>query len=373
MRFDVPSRARSFAESVRGDRRLGAAARAGARGLAGRPRRRARRRVWQRGWSELWAGAARRGRRGSIELGRGGAASLVDEATLGAPLCVEGRRGTSSARRWRFRRRGGLALGRRRPRPRAEPTLDGTGTVRVDVGDRASSSPCRHACWRAWNAATLAYLAGLAGAALELAVEHARTREQFGAPLAALPAVQSRLADAALATDAMTLLAWAATERRRPPGRRAPLGGRGLLRGDRERASGARRDRVRARDRAARLPPARARATQLGPWPSATPSADVGGPGSIPAIVRLDLGERPASHSSATPPSGCRPRARFGTFEPPCAPVGSSRMRRNSSRTATSRRAHLRAARRLVRLEQPEEERAQRRVAADAPVGRCLA
>ena len=65
-------------------------------------------------------------------------------------------------------------------------------------------------CWRAWNAATLAYFAGLAGRALELAVEHARAREQFGAPLAALPAVQSRLADAALAADAITLLAWAA-------------------------------------------------------------------------------------------------------------------------------------------------------------------
>jgi alkylation response protein AidB-like acyl-CoA dehydrogenase len=66
------------------------------------------------------------------------------------------------------------------------------------------------ACWRAWNAATLAYLAGLAQRALELAVDHACTREQFGAPLAALPAIQSRLADAALATDSVTLLAWAA-------------------------------------------------------------------------------------------------------------------------------------------------------------------
>ena len=62
------------------------------------------------------------------------------------------------------------------------------------------------ACWRAWNAATLAYFAGLASRSLELAIEHARTREQFGAPLATLPAVQSRLADAALATDAMTLI-----------------------------------------------------------------------------------------------------------------------------------------------------------------------
>jgi alkylation response protein AidB-like acyl-CoA dehydrogenase len=65
---------------------------------------------------------------------------------------------------------------------------------------------------------TLAYFAGLAGRALELAVEHARTREQFGAPIAVLPAVQSRLADASLAVDALTLLAWSsATDERSLP------------------------------------------------------------------------------------------------------------------------------------------------------------
>ncbi len=63
--------------------------------------------------------------------------------------------------------------------------------------------------WRAWSAVTLACLAGLASQALALSVEHARTREQFGAPLAALPAVRAQLADAALAVDGLTLLAWA--------------------------------------------------------------------------------------------------------------------------------------------------------------------
>ncbi len=100
---------------------------------------------------------------------------------------------------------------RRRPKPDPEPTLDGAGTVRVEVDAIGQLEPvAAAACWSAWNAATLGYLAGLAERALELAVEHARAREQFGAPLAALPAVQSRLADAALATDAITLLAWAA-------------------------------------------------------------------------------------------------------------------------------------------------------------------
>ncbi len=80
-----------------------------------------------------------------------------------------------------------------------------------------------------WGAVTLAYLAGLADGALAKAVEHARSREQFGAPLAALPAVQARLADAALARDGLVLCAWAAaapgqpaSRRRRSPGREAP-------------------------------------------------------------------------------------------------------------------------------------------------------
>ena len=112
--------------------------------------------------------------------------------------------GRSAARRW----------ARSRPavvRSPPEPTLDGCGTVRVEIDAIGQLEPvAAAACWSAWNAATLGYLAGLAARALELAVEHARAREQFGAPLAALPAVQSRLADAALATDAITLLAWAA-------------------------------------------------------------------------------------------------------------------------------------------------------------------
>ena len=65
-----------------------------------------------------------------------------------------------------------------------EPTLDGTGTLR---GVDAPAPPPDPERLPVWGAVTLAYLAGLADGALAKAVEHARSREQFGAPLAALP------------------------------------------------------------------------------------------------------------------------------------------------------------------------------------------
>jgi alkylation response protein AidB-like acyl-CoA dehydrogenase len=218
MTFDVPSELTQFAESVRAA--IGSWA----------PPREPELGDWQddrdeelaarladAGWSELWASEELLGAvvAGAFELGRAAAPlSLVDEPTLGAPLCVSGRarhaRGGASVAL--ALHGGGLALATPTGEGRAEPTLDGTGTVVLDIGASGELEPvAASACWRAWNAATLAYLAGLAARALELAVEHARSREQFGAPIASLPAVQSRLADAALATDAMTLLAWAAT------------------------------------------------------------------------------------------------------------------------------------------------------------------
>jgi alkylation response protein AidB-like acyl-CoA dehydrogenase len=168
------------------------------------------------GWSELWAGDELLGAvvAGGIELGRAAApVCIIDEATLGAPLWVDGRarhaRGAASLAVPHHA--GGLGLGPPASEDRPEPTLDGTGTVRIDVHEVGRlEDVAATACWRAWNAATVAYLAGLASRALELAVEHARSREQFGAPISVLPAVQSRLADAALRADAIELLAWAA-------------------------------------------------------------------------------------------------------------------------------------------------------------------
>ena len=218
MTFDVPAELSLFGESLRA-------------ALAGwQPPREPDLGAWQddrddalasrladAGWTELWAGPALLGPAvaGGIERGRGAApVSLVDEVTLGAPLWIDGR-----ARHGRTAHSlalpghgGGLVLGQPAGEARPEPTLDGSGTVTVEVVASGSlEQVAAAACWRAWNAVTLAYLTGLAARALDLAVAHARTREQFGAPLAALPAVQSRLADATLATDAITLLAWGAT------------------------------------------------------------------------------------------------------------------------------------------------------------------
>jgi Acyl-CoA dehydrogenase, C-terminal domain len=223
MTFDVPTELTLFAESVRvalggweppREPELGAWQDDRDDALA--------RRLVDAGWSELWAGDELLGAAvaGGIELGRAAAPiCLVDEVTLGAPLCIEGRarHGRGAASLALPQPGAGLALAVSRGEIRAEPTIDGNGTIEVEIEAWSPLEPiAAWACWRAWNAATLAYLAGLAARSLELAVEHARSREQFGAPLATIPAVQSRLADAALATDAMTLLAWAASANERP-------------------------------------------------------------------------------------------------------------------------------------------------------------
>ena len=138
-------------------------------------------RVAAAGWSDLWAAEELLGAvvAGGIELGRVAApVCLLDEATLGAPLCVEG---TSAARARRAVARGAAreAVGSAsaRPRPRPDRSRRSTAPARVLVESSAIGeleAVAAAACWRAWNAATLAYLAGLAARALELAVEHAR-------------------------------------------------------------------------------------------------------------------------------------------------------------------------------------------------------
>jgi hypothetical protein len=176
------------------------------------------RRLAELGWGELWADPALLGAAvaGGTELGRACApVSLVDEAALGAPLWVGGRarHAAGAATLAVPLAGGGLGLARPVSAPIREATLDGSGTVRVEA-ETSEELPATQsrARWSAWSAVTLAYLAGLAGKALELAVEHARAREQFGAPLGSLPAVQARLADAKLAVDGMELVAWSAAE-----------------------------------------------------------------------------------------------------------------------------------------------------------------
>jgi alkylation response protein AidB-like acyl-CoA dehydrogenase len=58
-----------------------------------------------------------------------------------------------------------------------------------------------------------AELAGAARAALDYAVDHARRREQFGAPIGSFQAIQHRLADASMDADAARLAAYDAAAR----------------------------------------------------------------------------------------------------------------------------------------------------------------
>ena len=217
MRFDVASELRLFGESVREsvadweaprepdlsawlddrDDELGA-------------------RLAQAGWQQLWESESGLDAvvAGGLELGRGIAPiCTVDEATLGAPLSVAGRirhgsgAGTCALPLPDF----GLAVGRPDGERRRERTLDGSGTIVAPIVEVERLAPeDAEARWSSWTAATLAYLAGLAQAALEATVEHARRREQFGRPLGALPAIQARLADAAVAVDGLALTAWRA-------------------------------------------------------------------------------------------------------------------------------------------------------------------
>ena len=146
------------------------------------------------GWDDLGTDGSLLGAvvAGGIELGRAVAPlSLLDDTTLGGPLQVRDR-----ARHAERAVEGG----------QREPSLDATGTLR----GLTAHTPPEPVRLRAWGVATLAYLAGLAAEALDLAVGHATTREQFGAPLSALPAVQARLADAAVARDGLLLCAWGA-------------------------------------------------------------------------------------------------------------------------------------------------------------------
>jgi hypothetical protein len=150
---------------------------------------------------------------GGIELGRARAPqSLVDGPTLGGSLCVDGRaRHVGADARVAVVASAGISLARAELLER-EATADGTGTVRVDPG-RGEPAPDGIERLRAWSAASHGYLAGLSAVAVERTVAHVSSREQFGAPLAALPGVQARLADAALAAEGIELVAWDAGRR----------------------------------------------------------------------------------------------------------------------------------------------------------------
>lgn len=160
------------------------------------------------GWGELWQeGLAGVAVAGAFELGRVVAPlAPLDTATLGGALTLAGRIRHAGGGPGALMERGTLRLGAVTGGER-EATLDGLGTVR-DVTVVGEIVPDGEARFAAWAAATLAYLAGLADGALARATAHVSAREQFGAPLGALPAVRGRLADAALTRDALLLCAW---------------------------------------------------------------------------------------------------------------------------------------------------------------------
>ncbi len=86
--------------------------------------------------------------------------------------------------------------------------------VRVDVGDRIGAPGSG---WRTWNelmhdgiVLAAAQAAGGAAAALEITVEYAKTREQFGKPIGAFQAISHYLADAATAIEGGSTLVYEA-------------------------------------------------------------------------------------------------------------------------------------------------------------------
>jgi hypothetical protein len=168
------------------------------------------------GWADLWEGSELRGAAvaGGLELGRVIAPqSLVDNATLGGALAVAGSaRHLAASHRVALVTPGGALVLDAAGEAVPMATLDGTGTMRIGPlrTDPAADSAARLS---AWGVATLAYLAGLAEASLDATVAYVSSREQFGAPLAALPTMQARLADAALAADGLELVAWEAAAR----------------------------------------------------------------------------------------------------------------------------------------------------------------
>lgn len=88
----------------------------------------------------------------------------------------------------------------------AVPFTDSLGVHVVDEFGPETTEDTRTAL-SAWRLATIGYLAGLSSASVEMAIEHARGREAFGSTLSAIEAVQHKLADGAVAAEALRLSA----------------------------------------------------------------------------------------------------------------------------------------------------------------------
>ena len=143
---------------------------------------------------------------GALELGRRLAAVRhVDRLLGGAPAAGDLVR-SLGAERVAVGREHGAILRRRVARSEAVASSEGLEVDRVrELGEALDE--CDQTVVDIWMAASIGYLAGLGEGALELTVGYVRGRRAFGSTLAALPAVQQRLGDAATAVRGVRLLA----------------------------------------------------------------------------------------------------------------------------------------------------------------------
>ncbi len=155
---------------------------------------------------------------GAFALGKAVAPlSLIDQATLGGALALDGWvRYAAHAREAAIPLPDGLGWAPLPPAGSPMPYLDDLGvywfpTERLPVQREASQEEARRR-WRAWAAATVAYLAGLAERAFRQAMDHVFARRQFDRPLAAQPMIQHYLGEAATVVEGLRGLVGATPE-----------------------------------------------------------------------------------------------------------------------------------------------------------------
>ncbi len=154
------------------------------------------------------------GMAGAFALGKAIAPlSLIDQAALGGALALNGwvRYATRTSQA-AIPLPGGLGWATLPSTGEPIAYLDNWGIYRFP---EAALRPEREAPleearqrWRAWAAATVSYLAGLAERAFRQALDHTFVRRQFDRPLAAQPVIQQYLSEAATIVKGIQALAW---------------------------------------------------------------------------------------------------------------------------------------------------------------------
>lgn len=145
----------------------------------------------------------------AVELGRGGATVRSVDCLLGGRPVAGGlvRHGERGATCCEFHPGGALSTAELLAlEPVAYGDASGVAVVRELSHSRPVPPEEARRRLELWRAASIGYLAGLAGAAFEDCLAHVRAREAFGTTLDALEPVQSQLADAATALEGVRLL-----------------------------------------------------------------------------------------------------------------------------------------------------------------------